>query len=121
MPDIQLTYGGDLVIAAGGDLLTASGTQLGQDRVLRRLLTSPGALLFHPEYGAGLAQMIGQPANARQISAVIQSQVGNEAAVAQIPAPVVTTQVQTNGIVTASIQYADADTGAPVSLALPVS
>lgn len=121
MSDIQLTYGTDLVIAAGGDLLLSSGSQLTQDRVLRRLLTAPTALVFNPTYGGGLGQMIGTPANARRISAVIRSQVNREATVAASPPPTVSVSVTSGGTVTASISYADANTGSQSTLSVPVS
>ena len=62
---------------------SATGPLLGQQRVLRRLLTSPGDYIWQLDYGAGLARFIGQPVNPLQIKAVIRSQIFKEAAVAR--------------------------------------
>jgi len=111
MSDLSHFYGGDLSIAPGGDLAVVSGTQLGQQRVLRRLLTNPGDYLWNPTYGAGLAQFVGQPASAPRIRSVIRSQIFQEAAVARLPEPVIDVRVTNSGAVTALVSYADSMTG----------
>lgn len=108
MADIWQQWGSDLIIGPTGDLATASGTSLGQQRVLRRLLTNPGDYIWQPDYGAGLAQFVGQPVNAFQIAAVVRSQIFREAVVARSPEPVVDVQVDDTGVVYVSIRYADA-------------
>lgn len=120
MPDISHLYGGDLALAAGGDLATVAATPLGQQRVLRRLLTSPGDYLWNPAYGAGLGRFVGQPANAARIRSVIRSQMFQEAAVARTPAPVIDVAAQPDGSVTVAILYADATTGATQTLSFTV-
>lgn len=55
MPDLSHQWGSDLLIGPTGDLATASGTELGQQRVLRRLLTNASDYIWHLGYGAGLA------------------------------------------------------------------
>ena len=121
MADIQHTFGNDLQIGAGGDLALSSGTQWGEERVLRRLLTNAGDEIWVPTYGAGLPSMVGSPANANQIAAIAKTQMQQEQAVSQTPAPVVTVNVQPNSVVTLGIQYADANTGDPATLNIPVS
>jgi hypothetical protein len=111
MPDLSHLYGNDLVVAAGGDLATVDTTILGQQRVLRRLLTNPGDYLWNASYGAGLAQFVGSPASSARIRSVIRSQIFQEAAVARTPEPVIDVQASPNGTVTALVSYADSTTG----------
>ena len=56
MSDISHQWGSDLSIGPTGDFALVSGAILGQQRVLRRLLTNPGDYIWHPDYGAGLAE-----------------------------------------------------------------
>ena len=85
---------------------------LGQQRVMRRLLTNPGDYIWQLDYGAGLARFIGQPASALQITAVIRSQIFKEAVVARNPEPVIGVQVDpAGGSVYVDVRYADAATG----------
>lgn len=120
MPDLSHLYGGDLAVAAGGDLATVDGTTLGQQRVLRRLLTCPGDYLWNPGYGAGLGQFVGAPANVARIRSVIRSQIFQEAAVARSPEPTIDVAATPDGSVTVAILYADAATGATQSLTFTV-
>lgn len=120
MCDLALTCGSDLEIDATGDLATSSGSQLGQERVLRRLLTNPGAYIFHLNYGAGLARFIGRPAAPLRIAAVTKAQMALEAAVSQTPPPTVRTQVGKDGTVVQSISYVDATSGSVQTLTVPV-
>ncbi len=97
-----------------GDIGTVTGALLGQQRVLRRLLTNPGDYIWQPDYGAGLAQFIGQPVNPLQIKAVIRSQIFKEATVARQPEPLIDVQVApggASGTVYVYIQYMDAQIG----------
>ncbi len=124
MPDISHQWGSDLTTAATGDLTTSSGALLGQQRVLRRLLTNPGDYIWQPDYGAGLAQFIGQPGNALQIRAVIRSQIYKEAAVARSPEPIIDVQLSPAGAfgtVYVHIRYVDAPTGHTQILSFSVS
>lgn len=111
MADAFHQYGGDLVLGPTGDLAVADTTLLGQQRVLRRLLTNPGDYLWAPGYGAGLAKMVGQPASAARIRSVIRSQIFQEAAVARQPEPAIGVQVLPDGTVTAQVRYADSSSG----------
>ncbi len=120
MPDLFHQYGGDLSVAPGGDLATVDATLLGQQRVLRRLLTNPGDYLWNPGYGAGLARFVGQPANASRIRSVIRSQIFQETAVARQPEPAIDVQVGPAGGVTAQVRYADSITGETQMLSFSV-
>jgi phage baseplate assembly protein W len=120
MADMAHTFGGDLALSASGDLLVVSGDTLTQQRVLRRLLTNDGDYIWHLAYGAGLGRMVGQPVNAAAIENIVRSQIFRESSVAQVPAPVVTTSVNTDGMVTVTIQYADAVTGAGSTLTFQI-
>jgi len=107
MSDLAHVIGGDLIVAACGDLAAVSGSSLGQQRVLRRLLTNAGDYLWHLDYGAGLPAMVGTPADAARITGIVRHQIFLEGAVARMPAPAIS--VQTEGsIVSLSITYSDA-------------
>lgn len=114
-------FGNDLSVSPTGDIALSSGTQEGQERVLRRLLTNQGDYIWDGKYGAGLAQFIGQPASKARIAAVTRSQMFKEAAVARSPAPVINVQVSPDGTVVETIQYVDAPSGQTVPLILPVA
>lgn len=111
MSDISQTWGSDLFLSASGDIALASGSTLGQQRVLRRLLTNPGDYIWQPNYGAGLSQFIGKPANALQISAAIRSQMFKEPTVARSPEPVIDVALSpddSGNTVYVHIRYVDA-------------
>ncbi len=111
MADLFHSFGSDLVISPTGDLAAASGPILGQQRVLRRLLTNPGDYIWQPDYGAGLASFVGQPAAIDQIKATIRSQIFKEAAVARTPEPTINVTFDQSGTVYVHVRYADATTG----------
>ena len=121
--DVDHYFGGDLGVSAAGDLQTVSGTLRGQQRVLRRLLTNPGAYLFHPDYGAGLPSYIGLPLDVPGITAVIRSQIALEASVSQLPAAIITVSPAASDptAIAVSLQYNDADTQSPVILSFEVT
>lgn len=110
MADLQMAWSGDVSSSPTGDLATVSGPALGTERVLRRLLTNPGEYIWHPEYGAGLARFVGQPADPAGIQALIRSQMLLEAAVAATPEPVISVQSDPGGSLSVQIRYADAAT-----------
>lgn len=119
MADIFQWWDTDLAASASGDLLSVDQTVAGQQRVLRRLLTSPGSYIWHPEYGAGLPKYIGSVVDAPGIEALIRAQLLLEAAVAQDPAPVIDVQPIPSGVFV-KILYVDADTGKQVNLSFDV-
>ena len=109
--DISYQWGADLATGPTGDLALATNAQRGQQRVLRRLLTSPGDYLWQPDYGAGLARFIGQPGNAAQIRAAIRGQIFKEDAVARTPEPVIEVSFSPAGdagAVYVQLRYVDA-------------
>lgn len=124
MVDVFHQWGSDLATSAIGDLSTVSGPLLGQQRILRRLLTNAGDYIWQLDYGAGLGQFIGQPANPLQIQAVIRSQIFKEAAVARQPEPVIDVQIAPGGAagtVYVYVRYVDADSGQTQILSFSVS
>ncbi len=124
MTDAAHQWGSDLSIGAGGDIATVAGAVLGQQRVLRRLLTNPGDYIWQLDYGAGLARFIGQPANPSQIRAVIRSQIFKEAAVARQPEPVIEVQVAPGGsagAVYVDIRYVDSESSQTQIISFSVS
>ena len=106
MSDISHTFGGDLSVAANGDLAAVSGSALGQQRVLRRLLTNGGDYIWQLTYGAGLPSMIGMPVDAAAIAGLVRSQIFLESAVARTPTPTIDVQAQSS-IVSLQITYSD--------------
>jgi phage baseplate assembly protein W len=120
MSDIWHEMGGDLLLSGTGDLAVAEAAEWGRQRVLRRLLTNPGDYLWAPSYGAGLPAMVGQPANEARMAAVTRAQMLQEGAVARSPMPAVNVTVRADGTVIEHVRYADAATGEPQLLTVPV-
>jgi hypothetical protein len=121
MADIAHQWGSDLAFGPTGDLAVVVGPALGQQRVLRRLLTNLLDYIWQPAYGAGLAGFIG---NALQIRATIRSQIFKEAAVAQNPEPTIGVTLCPGGAagdVYVHILYVDAQTGQTQVLTFSVS
>jgi hypothetical protein len=124
MADLSHQWGTDLTIGSTGDIGIATGPLLGQQRLLRRLLTNPGDYIWQLGYGAGLARFIGQPVNPLQITAVIRSQIFKEASVARQPEPLIDVQIApggTSGTVYVYIRYVDADSGQTQVISFSVS
>ncbi len=123
MPDLSQQWGADLTIGSTGDLAVAAGAELGQQRVLRRLLTNPGDYIWQPDFGAGLARFVGRPANILQIRAIVRSQIFKESQVARTPEPVIdvsTSPAGAVGTVYVHIRYQDAPTGKTQALTFSV-
>ena len=116
MMDLQMSWSEDLSISPTGDLARLDGPALGTERILRRLMTNPSDYIWNPDYGAGLAQFVGRPVEPAAIEALIRSQMQNEAAVSQVPEPVITIQADAAGHLYVQIRYADAATADPVAL-----
>lgn len=110
MSDLHMEWAGDVASSETGDIAAVGRPTLGTERVVRRLLTNPGAYIWHPSYGAGLARFVGQPVDVAGIEALIRSQMLLEAAVARDPEPVVTVSVDPAGSLFVQVRYADADT-----------
>lgn len=111
MSDAALLWGGDLGVSPVGDIATVGATELGQQRLLRRLLTNKGDYVWNLDYGGSLGQFVGVPVDVAQIRARIRSQIFLESAVARTPEPVVDVNAQLDGGVYVSIRYVDASTG----------
>jgi len=129
--DIDHFWGGDTGVSATGDLGTVEVTARGQQRVLRRLLTNPRAVLpdgsvlppdypFHPEYGAGLPRYVGVAVEAAEIVALIRGQILLEDSVARVPAPEIGVTAITGGL-SVTIRYTDAATSTPATLSFNVN
>ncbi|MDR3718394.1 MAG: hypothetical protein P4K98_06300 [Bryobacteraceae bacterium] len=111
MVDLDHQFGCDLAVGPTGDLAVTSDVALGQQRVLRRLLTNAGDYIWHTNYGAGLPQFVGQPADTTRIRAVIRGQIFKEVAVARTPEPTIDVEVSESGVASAEVLYGDALTG----------
>lgn len=120
MPDLEMTWSGDLSLSPTGDLAVVDEPSLGTERVLRRLMTNPGDYIWNPGYGAGLAQFVGRPINIASIEALIRAQMALETAVAQSPEPIITVSADVVGRLFAQIRYADGGTATPASLSISV-
>ena len=120
MSDLGSEWAGDLTSSETGDVVIVGVPALGTERVLRRLLTNPGAYLWHPEYGAGLARFVGQPIDKAGLEALIRSQMLLETAVANDPEPIVEVQSDPGGSLFVQVRYADADTAEMLTLNIQV-
>ena len=118
---ISHTFGSDLALGPTGDIAQASGSAVGQQRVLRRLLTTPASYIWHPTYGAGLGAFIGLPNPTSRIKAIAQQQMRKEQAVARSPVPTANVVANTAGTVTLTVTYGDRITGQSVTLATPLA
>jgi hypothetical protein len=118
MFDIFHEWGNDLTVGSGGDLALSTGSTTINQRVCRRLLTNSGDYLWNLNYGGGLAQFVGTPANLVDIEAVVVTQLALETAVPTTPAPQIKANVAdaANGYVVATITYTDPSSMAPVQL-----
>lgn len=116
MTDLAHVMGQDLSFGPTGDFALVDGADETTQRLLRRLLTNPHGYLWRSDYGAGLAAFVGQPAQETRIAAIARAQVFMEAAVAQVPAPVIGVTSYPDGTVALDVSYADAGTGATFAL-----
>ena len=124
MPDLAHQWGEDLSLGATGDLAIADGSMLCQQRVLRRLLTNPGDYIWQLEYGAGLAQFLGEPASETRIKATIRGQIFKEQSVAKMPEPTIDVQVSPGGAagtVYVQLTYFDNQSGQTQALSFSVT
>lgn len=126
MGDMWHEWGTDLSTGPKGDLAIADGQTLGQQRILRRLLTNPGDYIWHLDYGGGLGAFVGQPAVASQVASVARTQMFLEQAVARTPDPLIAVDASGaagSGSIFVQIQYTDAAQGDPqvLQFSLPAS
>ena len=120
MSDVTSAWAGDVESSETGDLVVSGIPELGTERVIRRLLTNPGAYLWQPGYGAGLARFVGQPIDAEAIQALVRSQMLLETAVARVPEPVVIVNSDPGGSLFLQVRYADAITAEARTLSIQV-
>lgn len=120
MSDLNTTFGGDLTMAPHGDLAISTGSALGQQRVLRRLLTNAGDYIWQLTYGAGLPAMIGTPVQASGIAGLVKSQIFLESTVARSPAPSVSIEAD-GSIVSLSISYSNATDASTQAVGITVT
>ena len=113
MTDIEHIMGVDLAVSSSGDLAVVSGDEAVRERVLRRLLTTPGAYIWQLTYGGGLADFVGQISNAALLLATVRRQLLLESAVARQPLPTVAVQTADIATVVANIMFTSAETGQP--------
>ena len=110
MSDISHTFGYDLDISDTGDLAIVSGSNIGKQRITRRLCTNPGDYIFWTDYGAGLPQRIGNADTLSDLTSVILEQMKMEASISQSPTPSIKMYTLTDGTKKISIQYSDSNT-----------
>lgn len=109
--DLNHYIGDDLVISNTGDLALASDSLVGQQRLLRRLLTAVRDYIWHPEYGAGLPGEIGKLYDAPRLTGLVRAQMYKEPIVSTDPGqpPAITFTEILNGV-HVRIRYTDSAT-----------
>lgn len=120
MSELNHYFGGDISVNNTGDLLSVAGTTRSQQRLLRRLLTNPGAYIFHPDYGAGLPAKVGDTLDMPKLRALIRGQVQLEDSISKTPEAVISLSAIPNGV-TVNIKYADVLTGSSATLSFNVN
>jgi hypothetical protein len=118
MADLFLEWHSDFEPDASGDLLVVDGDVEVRQRLERRLFTAVQGYVWHPEYGAGLPQKIGDALSDSEIQAVVSSQLALEASVAPSPPAQLTIIRQPDGLVAIGIRYTDAQAGVSVSFTI---
>ena len=121
MADISQIFAQDIEVSAVGDIATVDGTALGQQRVMRRLLTNPGDYIWQPGYGAGLPGLVGLPVDSGRVEALVRAQIFLESSVATTPEPVISVQSFPDGSLYLDIRYVDSTTAQTQSLSFSVS
>ena len=121
MPDALLTWNGDLSVSSSGDIQLCGGPVLGQQRILRRLLTNAADYVWHPAYGAGLGQFVGQANAGAAIAGVVYAQIFQESCVATQPVPQVSAKQGADGSVNLTILYESRPDGATQTLTFSMS
>lgn len=110
MSDISHTLGYDIDLAENGDLAIASGSDIGKQRIIRRLCTNPGDYIFWLDYGAGLPQRIGTTDTLADISSTILEQMKMEPSISESPTPSIKMYNLNDGTRRISVQYSDSNT-----------
>lgn len=120
MADLSLEWHDDFQVDSSGDLLVVDGDDEVRQRLERRLFTAVQGYVWHPEYGAGLPQKIGNPMTVADVQSIVASQIALEASVAANPPArlSVTEKANNPGQFNIAIQYWDAVTGVSVSFSI---
>lgn len=119
--DLTHLFGKDLATTATGDLALSDGPDLGNQLVLRRLLTNPADYWWENNYGAGLRSLIGKAVPTATIQGTIQAQAFLESAVARQPSPSITVTPDPSGTFGVKFRYTNAQSGGPQLLNFDVS
>ena len=120
MTDFWLEWNSDFRVSPQGGLVLVDGDDEARQRIFRRLCTAVKGYIWHPEYGAGLPQKIGEPWQPPEIEAICRYQVDQEASVAATPPPIVNVAEVIPGMVSIDISYTSAQTGAAVQFNITV-
>jgi hypothetical protein len=118
---VTAPWGGDLETNATGDICVQTVDIELQQRLVRRLLTNPGAYIWHTKYGAGLGQFVGQPYSSGVVRETISDQIRLEPLIATNPAPdVIVTQSldSTFDASSVSVRYQQVSSPTPTLLVL---
>lgn len=121
MQDLFHVWNNDFVLGAAGGLATTADSEQCSQKVIRRLLTSPGDDPFNLTYGAGLAAMIGTEVSASTIRGIVYQQMKLETGVDQSQPVSVDVTQRDDGAVFVNVKYVDALTGSSVELPVPLS
>ncbi len=114
MTDFWLEWNNDFRVSPQGGLVLVDGDDEARQRLMRRLCTAVKGYIWHPEYGAGLPQKIGDPWQPTQIESICREQVNQESSVALNPPPIVGVAEVIPGMISIDIRYWSAQTGAAV-------
>lgn len=120
MPDLEMSWSGDLAVSPTGDLAVVTDPSLGTERVLRRLMTNPGDYIWHADYGAGLGQFVGRPINLAGVEALIRIHMALEPAVSATPESIISASTDVSGGLYLQIRYKDSATSVSSSLSTNV-
>ena len=118
MTDVWLDWHSDFQVDSTGDLFLVDGDDETRQRLERRLFTQVDGYIWHPEFGAGLPQKIGETFSVPDITSIVNAQVMLDDTVAPSPPPIIVVAASPNqpdniGI---GIRYTHAQTGITVSL-----
>lgn len=100
--DLALDWDKDLQVSAQGDLLQVTNLDLLKQRIIRRILTNKGALIFEPLYGAGLPQFVCavlSPDVKNEMKQRVIQEVYKEEAVVRDPGPEINFRQVLDGII----------------------
>lgn len=118
--DVDHWYGDDVQLSSKNDLNPVISSDKTTQRIIRRLMTNPGAYVWHLDYGAGILEHVGDTmANLGIIEGLCVAQVQLEHGVASQPPPAVAFEM--NGdMLTVKVEYTDQDTNSRQFLSFTV-